>query len=91
MDVTRTQVFVNEAVLVQHGNRIGDALRDHGNASEDARRHFWLHAVLDVEQCASGLNRLSKRATTKRQKRVCSRRRGWLERFAAWARDLYDA
>jgi len=86
-----TQVYVEEAVFVTQANHIGDALRDHYGVPENAVRYFRVHAILDVEHSAAGLDMLVAIAKTEAQKSsVLKTAAAALEQFPIWAVDIRD-
>jgi pyrroloquinoline quinone (PQQ) biosynthesis protein C len=83
------QLYIEEAVFVGEANRIGDALRDHYGVPEGAVRYFRVHAVLDAQHSANGLDMLVSTATSQAQKRlVLETAASALEQFPIWAVDI---
>ena len=87
--VEAAQVYVEEAVFMSAAGRIADALRDHYGVDEPALRYFRVHALVDVEHSAAGLEMLVAVAKTEAQRAlVLDTARSALERFPIWADDL---
>jgi pyrroloquinoline quinone (PQQ) biosynthesis protein C len=87
-----TQVYVEEAIFVTQANRIGDALRDHYDVPEDALRYFRVHAILDAEHSAAGLDMLVATAKSETQKQyVLDTATTALDQFPIWAVDIRQA
>mgnify|MGYP002622451509 CR=1 FL=1 len=84
-----TQVYVEEAVFAKQANRIGDALRDHFGVPESALQYFRLHAVLDTEHSAAGLEMLAATARNEQQRRLVGDvASAALQQFPIWAVDI---
>jgi pyrroloquinoline quinone (PQQ) biosynthesis protein C len=85
-------VYVEEAILAAHGNRIADALRSHYGVAERDVRYFRVHAEVDVRHSSAGLKMICQCAKTPAQQQlVLETATRSLENFPIWAQDLRSA